>query len=113
MCNKIEIESGKKENNMTDIVADIFSETGIPLCRDKQDSDLNSSGNLSEAQINHEYIIRDIISDDEELKNFLFTLGCFKGEKVTVLSALSGNFVISVKDARYSIDDNLAKTVLI
>ena len=109
----IKFKPEKKEKSMTDITADIFLDTGIPLCRDKEDPASNSAMNLSEAEINQEYIIRDIVSDDEELKNFLFTLGCFKGEKITVLSALSGNFVISVKDARYSIDDNLAKTVLI
>ncbi|MGL1893364.1 MAG: ferrous iron transport protein A [Spirochaetaceae bacterium] len=69
--------------------------------------------NLSEANINEEYIIRDIVSDDEELKNFLFTLGCFPGEPITIISILSENLVITVKDARYSIDTDLAEAIII
>jgi len=69
--------------------------------------------NLSEAQINKEYIIDNVVADDEEMVNFLFTLGCFKGESVTVISVLSENYVISIKDARYSIDADLAKAVIL
>lgn len=67
--------------------------------------------NLSEAEINKEYIIKDVISDDKEIVNFLFTLGCFKGESVTIVSLLSETFVIAIKDARYSIDADLAQAV--
>ncbi len=78
---------------------------------------LESSGdkvtNLAEAQINKEYVIKDVKTDDEELKSFLFTLGCYEGETVTVLSVLSENYVISVKDARYSIDVELANAIII
>jgi len=66
---------------------------------------------LFEAQVNKEYIIKDVISDDKEIVNFLFTLGCFKGESATVVSVLSETFVIAIKDARYSIDADLAKAV--
>ena len=69
--------------------------------------------NLSEAEIDKEYIIKDVIADDKEMVNFLFTLGCFKGESVTVISVLSENYVIAVKDARYSIDADLAKSVIL
>lgn len=68
---------------------------------------------LFEAEMNKEYIIKEIISDDKEIVNFLFTLGCFKGESVTVVSFLSETLVLSIKDARYSIDSDLAKTVML
>lgn len=68
---------------------------------------------MVKAQINKEYIIKDVKTDDEEMKNFLFTLGCYAGEKITLLSILSENYVISVKDARYSIDKDLAEAIII
>ena len=68
---------------------------------------------LVKAQVNKEYIIKEVKTNDEELKNFLFTLGCYEGEKITLLSILSGNYVISVKDARYSIDKDLAEAIII
>lgn len=68
---------------------------------------------LAKAQTNREYIIKEVKTNDEELKNFLFTLGCYEGEIVTVLSVLSDTYVISVKDARYSIDKDLAEAILV
>ena len=67
--------------------------------------------NLSKAKMNQEYIVKNIMTDDVEIKNFLFTLGCYEGEKVTIISKLADNFVISIKDARYSIDTELAKAI--
>ncbi|MFW5790378.1 MAG: FeoA family protein [Halanaerobiaceae bacterium] len=69
--------------------------------------------NLTEAEINKEYTIKKIQADDEELKNFLFTLGCYAGEEITIISILAENYVISVKDARYSIDQDLAEAIII
>ncbi|MFP4456614.1 MAG: ferrous iron transport protein A [Clostridia bacterium] len=69
--------------------------------------------NLREAKIDTQYIIKNIDSDDLELKNFLFTLGCYEGEEITLISKLAGNFVINIKDARYSIDEELAKAILL
>ena len=69
--------------------------------------------NLAQGKINTEYIIKDIKTNDEELKNFLFTLGCYEGESVTVISILAENYVITVKDARYSIDKDLAEAIFI
>lgn len=68
--------------------------------------------NLANARINKEYIIKDIRTNDEEIRKFLFTLGCYEGEMVTVLSELAENYVISVKDARYSIDKDLAEAII-
>jgi ferrous iron transport protein A len=69
--------------------------------------------NLAQGRINTEYIIKDIKTNDEELKNFLFTLGCYEGESITVISILAENYVIAVKDARYSIDKDLAEAIII
>lgn len=69
--------------------------------------------NLAEATINTEYIVRDIDTDHEDIQDFLFTLGCYAGEKITLISKLAGNYVVSIKDARYSMDSDLAKAIII
>lgn len=69
--------------------------------------------NLTKAKIDKEYIIKDVQTNDEDLENFLFTLGCYEGEPITVLSILGENYVISVKDARYSINKELAQAIII
>lgn len=68
---------------------------------------------LMEAQKGKEYIIRSIETDDEELDAFLFSLGCYNGEPITVVAHRKGGCVISVKDGRYSIDHQLAEAILI
>ncbi len=67
---------------------------------------------LAEGQANVEYTIKAINTDnDEEMMKFLFSLGCYAGEKITIISNLHKNFIINVKDARYSIDDDLARAI--
>ncbi|TCS43679.1 FeoA family protein [Reinekea marinisedimentorum] len=66
---------------------------------------------LSEAKVNREYLIEGVVSDDKQIVQFLFTLGCFQGETITLISVLSDNYTIAVKDARYSIDIDLAKAI--
>ncbi len=68
--------------------------------------------NLNDAELEKEYVISSIDTDDEEMKDFLFTLGCYGGEKITVIDK-KRNLVISVKDARYNIDRELAQTIII
>ncbi len=68
---------------------------------------------LRNAEIGKEYTIIAIKTNDSDLENFLFTLGCYEGEKITVISTLSDNYVVVIKDARYSIDDILAKAIII
>ncbi len=58
-----------------------------------------------------EYIIRSIETDDEELNAFLFSLGCYSGEPVTVISRRRGNCTIAIKDGRYTIDNQLAEAI--
>lgn len=69
--------------------------------------------NLSEAKEGVEYIIKSIETDDEELNAFLFSLGCYVGEPITVVAHRKGGCTVSVKDARYSIDTQLAKAIII
>lgn len=69
--------------------------------------------NLNFAQELKEYIIKSIDTNDEEIKEFLFTLGCYSGEPITVISKKKNNIVISVKDARYNIDSDLASVITI
>jgi ferrous iron transport protein A len=69
--------------------------------------------NLTSAVEGTEYIIKDIKTDDEELNAFLFSLGCYAGEPITVISHLNGGCVVSIKDGRYNIDNELASAILI
>ena len=69
--------------------------------------------NLADAMIGEEYIVKEIQTEDEELKSFLFSLGCYSEEPVTVISHMKGGCVVSIKDARYNIDTDLAKAISI
>ena len=69
--------------------------------------------NLMTAQEGKEYIISDIKTDDEELNSFLFSLGCYSGEPITVISRKKSSCVVSIKDGRYNLDNELAEAILI
>ena len=60
-----------------------------------------------------EYFVKDIVTEDEELEAFLFSLGCYSGEPITVVSRVRGGCVVSIKDGRYNIDTDLAKAISI
>ena len=68
---------------------------------------------LVEAVAGEEYIIKDIAADDEELEAFLFSLGCYSGEPITVIRHMKGGCVVSIKDGRYNIDKDLARAISI
>lgn len=68
---------------------------------------------LREAEEGKEYIISRIETDDEELDAFLFSLGCYSGEPITVISHLRGGCIVSIKDGRYNIDNQLAEAIVI
>ena len=68
---------------------------------------------LKTAQAGKEYIIQQIDTDDEELDAFLFSLGCYSGEPITVISRRRGGCTVSIKDGRYNIDDQLADAIVI
>ena len=69
--------------------------------------------NLRSAELGKEYIIQAIDTDDEELNSFLFSLGCYSGEPITVVSRRRHSCTVSIKDGRYNIDDQLAEAILI
>ena len=69
--------------------------------------------NLRTAEEGKEYIIQRIDTDDEELNAFLFSLGCYSGEPITVVSRRRGSCTVSVKDGRYSIDSQLAEAIVV
>ena len=69
--------------------------------------------NLRAAQEGKEYIIQRIETDDEELDAFLFSLGCYAGEPITVISRRRGTCVVSIKDGRYTIGDDLAACIFL
>lgn len=69
--------------------------------------------NLTDAIEGKEYIITKIETDDEELNAFLFSLGCYSGEFITVVSHLKNSCIVSIKDSRYNIDKQLAKAIII
>lgn len=68
---------------------------------------------LCDANVGEEYIVRDIQTDDEELNAFLFSLGCYSGEPITVISRTKNGCKVSIKDGRYTIDNGLAEAILI
>lgn len=69
--------------------------------------------NLTNAEEGKEYIVKEILTNDEELDAFLFSLGCYSGEPITVISHLKSSCVVSIKDGRYNIDKQLAEAILI
>ena len=66
---------------------------------------------LLTAQLGKEYIVRSIETNDEELNAFLFSLGCYGGEPITVISRRRSGCVVSIKDGRYNIDNDLAEAI--
>ena len=68
---------------------------------------------LAGVNVGQEYIVKDIDADDEELVDFLFSLGCYSGEPITVVSRVKGGCVVSIKDGRYNIDNDLAEAIFV
>ena len=68
---------------------------------------------LLDANEGQEYIIKSIETNDEELNAFLFSLGCYSGEAITVIAFRKGGCTVSIKDARYSIDNQLAGAIIV
>ena len=68
---------------------------------------------LAESLEGKDYIIEEILTDDEELNAFLFSLGCYSGESITVVAKRKKNLTVSIKDARYNIDIQLASAIIV
>lgn len=69
--------------------------------------------NLSVAEEGKEYIIKSVNTNDEELDSFLFSLGCYSGEAITVISRKRSGLIVSIKNARYSIDNQMAEAIVV
>ena len=68
---------------------------------------------LMNARQGVEYLVKEILTHDEELNSFLFSLGCYSGEPITVVSRRRGSCVVSIKDGRYNIDSQLAGVITV
>ena len=66
---------------------------------------------LIEADLGTDYVVKNIHTDDEELLGFLFSLGCYRGAAITVVSCTKGGYVLSIKDARYNVDSDLVRAI--
>ena len=69
--------------------------------------------NLKQVNEGEEYIIKDVVTNDEELDAFLFSLGCYSGEPITVVTQKRSGCIVSIKDARYNIDSQLANAITV
>ncbi|MEG0774277.1 FeoA family protein [Clostridium sp.] len=67
---------------------------------------------LSKAGIGETFNIKQV-EGKEKIKKFLFTLGCFEGEEITLISKLAGNYIVNIKDSRYALDENMAKSIVL
>ena len=67
--------------------------------------------NLKQVEEGKDYIVKDILTDDDELNSFLFSLGCYKGEPITVISHLKSGCVVAIKDSRYHVDNQLSEAI--
>ena len=69
--------------------------------------------NLNLAEEGKEYTIKSVKTEDEGLNAFLFSLGCYSGEPIAVISHLKGSLTVSIKESRYNIDNELAKAIIV
>ena len=67
---------------------------------------------LTKAKVGETFNIKRV-EGKEKVKSFLFTLGCFEGEEITVISKLAGNYIVIIKDSRYAIDESMAKVIVL
>ena len=72
---------------------------------------MGQSMNLLQAEEGKEYIVSAVQTQDEELDSFLFSLGCFSGEPITVVSRRRGGCTVAIRDGRYNIDNQLAEFI--
>ncbi|MBQ1471790.1 ferrous iron transport protein A [Eubacterium sp. AB3007] len=69
--------------------------------------------NLLEGNVGETYMVKDIDTADEEMNGFLFRLGCYSGEPITLMSKKKKGCIVVIKDSRYSIDNTLAEAIII
>lgn len=67
---------------------------------------------LSKARIGQRGVVSEITGTEKDCR-FLLTLGCSEGEEITLVSKISDNYVINVKDSRYAIDGQMARMIVL
>ena len=67
---------------------------------------------LSKGKIGQTFKVKQV-EGKEKMRKFLFTLGCFEGEEITLISKLAGNYIVNIKDSRYALDENMAKSIIL
>ena len=67
---------------------------------------------LSKAKVGNSFNVRKVEGKEKTIK-FLFSLGCFEGEKITLISKLASNYVVNIKESRYAIDERMAKSIIL
>ena len=67
--------------------------------------------NITRCELHTEYLIDSILASEEDMKDFLFTLGCYPGERIILISRLASIYIINIKNSRYSIDKDLAEAI--
>lgn len=88
-------------------------ETFSIICKTYTKDNAEERMTLAQANVREEYIVKDIKVDDEELLAFLFSLGCYSGEPITVVSRKRNGCIVAIKDGRYIIDKDLAEAILV
>ena len=76
---------------------------------------INAVGSMTllDAEPGQTYIIKDIRTDDDEMNSFLFRLGCYKGEPITLISKKRKSCIVVIKDGRYNLDLMLSEAIII
>jgi ferrous iron transport protein A len=67
---------------------------------------------LSKADIGKTFSV-ERVEGKEKIIKFLFSLGCFAGEEITLISKLAGNYIVNIKDSRYALDESMAKSIIL
>ena len=95
-------------------VADMFRSTETDSQKAIGDSDpMESSRNLFDGTEGQTYIVRQICTDDDEMNGFLFRLGCYSGEPITIISKKKKSCIVAIKDSRYTLDRALCEAIII
>lgn len=67
---------------------------------------------LTMAKTGEAQVIRKI-GGNEETKRFLENLGFVAGGVVTVVSTISGNMIVNIKDSRIAVNRDMAKKIMV
>lgn len=53
------------------------------------------------------------IGGNEETRRFLANLGFVTGAEISIVSAIGGNVIVNVKDARVAVNSDMARHIMI